>query len=132
MMNKETKKDWAILRKITIIPLFLILIVTLAFSQENLIKGQKGANDKKTIVEANKVLTIDDEQKAVSKEQAPSFQEGLANERRAASKEQTPSFQEGLAKERKAADEEQTPSFQERLAKERKAAEDGTIVVSQK
>jgi hypothetical protein len=132
MMNKETKKDWAILRKITIIPLFLILVVTLAFSQENLIKGQEGANDKKTIVEANKVLTIDDEQKAVSKEQTPSFQEGLANERRAASKEQTPSFQEGLAKERKAADEEQTPSFQERLAKERKAAEDGTIVVSQK
>jgi bla regulator protein blaR1 len=132
MMNKETKKDWAILRKITIIPLFLILVVTLAFSQENLIKGQKGANDKKTIVEANKVLTIDDEQKAVSKEQTPSFREGLANDRRAASKEQTPSFQEGLAKERKAADEEQTPSFQERLAKERKAAEDGTIVVSQK
>jgi hypothetical protein len=132
MMNKETKKDWAILRKITIIPLFLILVVTLACSKENLMKGQKGANDKKTIVGANKVLTIDDEQKAVSEEQNLSFQERLAKERKAADEEQTPSFQERLAKERKAAEEEQTPSFQERLAKERKAAEDGTIVVSQK
>lgn len=133
MMNMKTKKDWAILRKITIIPLFLILVVTLAFSQENLMKGQKeGANDKKTIAEGNKGLTIDDEQRAASEEQNLSFQERLANERKAASKEQTLSFQEGLAKERKAADEEQTPSFQERLAKERKAADEGTIVVSQK
>jgi bla regulator protein blaR1 len=133
MMNKETTKDWAILRKITIIPLFLILVVTLTFSQENIKDGQKeGANDKKTIAEGNRGLTIDDEQKAASKEQTLSFQEGLAKERKAADEEQTPSFQERLAKERKAADEEQSPSFQERLAKERKAAEDGTIVVSQK
>jgi hypothetical protein len=114
MMNKETKKNWAILRKITIIPLFLILVVTLAFSQKNLMKGQKvGPIDKKTIVEGNKGLTLDDEQKAASEEQNLSFQDRLENERKAASKEQTPSFQEGLAKERKAADE-------------------GTIVVSQK
>jgi beta-lactamase regulating signal transducer with metallopeptidase domain len=131
MMNKKTIKERMILRKICIIPLFLVLLVTLAFAQENLMKGQQGANDKKSVAEASKSLTIAEEQKAVSEEQNLSFQERLANEGKAASKEQMPSFQEGLAKERKAADEEQTPSFQERLAKERKAAEDGTIVVSQ-
>lgn len=132
MMNKKTIKERMILRKICIIPLFLVLLVTLAFAQENLMKGQQGANDKKSVAEASKSLTIAEEQKAVSEEQNLSFQERLANEGKAASKEQMPSFQEGLAKERKAADEEQTPSFQERLAKERKAAEDGTIIVSQK
>jgi bla regulator protein BlaR1 len=133
MMNKETKKDWAILRKITIIPLFLILVVTLAFAQENLKNGQKeGANDNKTIAVGKKGITLDDEQKAASEEQTLSFQERLENERKAASKEQTPSFQEGLANDRRAASKEQTPSFQERLAKERKAADDGTIVVTQK
>ena len=132
MMNKRTIKERMILRKISIIPLFLILLVTLAFAQENLMKRQQGANHKKTVAEANKRFTIAEEQKAASEEQNLSFQGRLANERKAASKEQTPSFQEGLAKERKAADEEQTPSFQERLTKERKAAEDGTIVVSQK
>jgi beta-lactamase regulating signal transducer with metallopeptidase domain len=133
MMNRKTEKDWAILRKITIIPLFLILVVTLAFSQENLKNGQKeGANYNKTIAVGKKGITLYDEQKAASEEQNLSFQERLENERKAASKEQTPSFQEGLAKERKAADEEQTPSFQERLAKERKAADEGTIVVTQK
>jgi bla regulator protein blaR1 len=133
MMNKETKKNCAILRKVTIIPLFLILVVTLTFSRENLNNGQKeGANDKKTVATGEKRITIDNEQKLSSEEQNLSFQERLENERKAASEEQTPSFQEGLAKERKAADEEQTPSFQERLAKERKAANEGTIVVSQK
>jgi len=131
MMNKKTIKERMILIKICIIPLFWVLLVTLAFAQENLMKGQQGANDKKSVAEASKSLTIAEEQKAVSEEQNLSFQERLANEGKAASKEQMPSFQEGLAKERKAADEEQTPSFQERLAKERKAAEDGTIVVSQ-
>jgi bla regulator protein BlaR1 len=131
MMNKKTIKERMILRKICIIPLFLVLLVTLAFAQENLMKGQQGANDKKSVAEASKSLTIAEEQKAVSEEQNLSFQERLANEGKAASKEQMPSFQEGLAKERKAADEEQNLSFQERLAKEGKAAEDGTIVVSQ-
>jgi bla regulator protein blaR1 len=132
MMNKKTNKERMILRKISIIPLFLILLVTLAFAQENLMNGRQGANHKETAAGAIKSLTLDDEQKAVLEEQSLSFQEKLSNERKAASKEQTPSFQEGLTKERKAADEEQTPSFQERLAKERKAAEDGTIVVSKK
>ncbi len=133
MMNMKTKKDWAILRKIIIIPLFLILVVTLAFSQENLMKRPKEeANYKKTIAEGKKRLTINDDQKAASDEQNLFFQERLANERKSASKEQTFSFQEGLTEERKAAKEEQTPSFQEKLAKERKAAEDRSIVVSQK
>lgn len=132
MMNKKTIKERMILIKICIIPLFWVLLVTLAFAQENLMKGQQGANDKKSVAEASKSLTIAEEQKAVSEEQNLSFQERLANEGKAVSKEQTPSFQEGLAKERKAADEEQTSSFQERLAKERKAADEGTIVVTQK
>jgi hypothetical protein len=132
MMNKKSIKDWMILRKITIIPLFLILVVTLAFAQENLMKGQKvGANDNKTIAEGKKGLTFADERKAAAKEQTASFQEGLENERKAAAEEQKTSFQEGLENERKAANIEQKPSFQEGLAKERKAADEGTIVVGQ-
>ncbi|MGD0757236.1 MAG: M56 family metallopeptidase [Bacteroidales bacterium] len=133
MMNKKTIKERMILRKVTIIPLFLILVVTLAFSQENLMKGQKeGANDKKTIAVGNKGLTIDDEQKAASEEQKVSFQERLANERKAAAKEQKVSFQVGLDNDRKAAAIEQKPSFQETLANERKAADEGTIVIGHK
>jgi hypothetical protein len=97
MMNKKAIKDWIVLRKIAIIPLFLILLITLAFTQVK-------------------------EQKAALNEQKDSFQIGLANERQAAQKEQTASFQEELANERRAAAEEQTASFQEGLANERKAA----------
>ena len=114
MMNKKTIKDWAILRKISTIPLFILIAITLAFAQENKVKEQKAGTDNKNIVaEGKKGMT-------------------LTNERKAADKEQEPSFQERLANERKAADKEQEPSFQERLANERKAASEGTIKVDQK
>lgn len=125
-MNKKTIKDRVILRKITIIPLFLILVVALAFAQENIVKENRDAtNDKNG-------LTFADEQKAALDEQKDSFQLSLANERKAAAEEQTDSFQKGLASERKAVAENQKHFTQQQLADERKAATEGTIVVGQK
>lgn len=126
MMNKKTIKDRVVLRKIAIVPLFLILVVTLAFAQENIVKEQKAStNDKKGIA-------FVDEQKAVLKEQNDSFQLGLANERKAAAEEQTESFQKGLANERTAVAEDQKHFTQKQLADEQKSAAEGTIVVGQK
>ncbi|MDP4285780.1 MAG: M56 family metallopeptidase [Bacteroidota bacterium] len=104
MMNKKMVKNGVILRKMSIIPLYLLLMITLAFAQ---VKEQKSiSNDKKG-------LRITNDQKAAIKEQNNFFQLGLANERKAAAEEQSASFQKGLANERKAAAE-------------------GTIVVGQK
>jgi hypothetical protein len=125
MMNKKTIKDWIVLRKIAIVPLFLILLFTLAFTQ---IKEQKAADVEQT-ASFQEGLAI--EREAAEVEQNASFQEGLALERKAAAVEQTASFQEGLALERKAAAVEQTASFQEGLANERKAVPKQKLLTQQ-
>ena len=133
MMNKKTFKNWAILRKLTTIPLFILIAITLAFAQENKGKSQKAGNDNNnTVAEGKRGRALTNERKAAEREQDPAFQEGLANERKAAALEQDPAFQERLAAERKAAEKEQEPAFQKRLADERKAAREGTIKVDQK
>ena len=114
MMNKKTIKNWSVIRKLSTIPLFILITITLAFAQE--ITGNQ--------------------QKAGTAKISPSDQgikgRTLTNERDAAKKEQEPSFQERLANERDAAKKEQEPVFQERLAAERKAAREGTIYVGPK
>ena len=133
MMNKETFKNWSILRKLSTIPLFILIAVTLAFAQENMGKSHKAGNDiNNTIDEGEKGRTLTNERKSTEMEQDTAFQERLANERKAAEMEQEPAFQERLADERKAAKREQEPAFQKRLADERKAAREGTIKVDQK